>query len=190
MHTYLQVKSKQDVQAELDRLRTQSEISLDNSSCEIAAGNVSTYSCEMDTSVQIDGRTGQSSSIIMDDNSDVEISVNNSVAKNNAMSSEMTPKTSTPSKGKRPKDVAELPSPRMQKNMNLADSDISVVSEELSEPEKKKRKKKNLQQAWCNQQFVVSKLEGHNDVVCCLDCDQELLLTGRSVVTTKPHSPP
>jgi len=190
MHTYtLQVKSKQDVQAELDRLHTQ--ISHENSSSEtVSAGNVSTYSYrEMDTSVQVDGRTGQSSSIVMDDNTDVETSLNNSVAENNATSSKMTPKTSTPSKGKRPKDVAELPSPRIQKNMDLADSDpeISAVYEELSEPEKKKRKRKDFQETWCNQQFVVSKLEGHNDVVCCLDCNQELLLTGRSVVIVKPH---
>ncbi|XP_065890041.1 F-box/WD repeat-containing protein 7-like isoform X2 [Dysidea avara] len=140
----------------------------------------------MDTSVQVDGRTGQSSSSVMDDNTDVETSVNNSVAENNVTSSKMTPKTSTPSKGKRPKHVAELPSPRMQNSTNLTESgpEISVViSEELTEPENKKRR--SLQQTWCNQQFVVSKLEGHNDVVCCLDCNQQMLLTGSRDTSVK-----
>jgi len=137
----------------------------------------------MDTSVQVDGRTGQSSSFVMDDNTDIETSVNNSTARSNATSTKLTPKTSTPSKGKRPKHVTDLPSPKLQNSTESGPEISVVVSEELSEPETKKRR--SLQQLWCNQQFIVSKLEGHDDVICSLDCNQEFLLTGRLVQSIK-----
>ena len=69
-----------------------------------------------------------------------------------------------------------------------------TVSSDLSEPDTKRRKNINdkeleaerakelLRQMWCDKHFVVSKLDGHNDVICSLDCNQDVLLTGRLVM--------
>ena len=65
-----------------------------------------------------------------------------------------------------------------------------VVSSDLSEPDTKRMKNINdneleaerARQVWCDKDFVVSKLDGHNDVICSLDCNQHILLTGRLVM--------
>ena len=63
-----------------------------------------------------------------------------------------------------------------------------TIPSDLSEPDTKRRKNiindkeeriTGLRETWCDKHFVVSKLEGHNDVICSLDCNQDLLLTGR-----------
>ena len=68
-----------------------------------------------------------------------------------------------------------------------------MASSDLSEPDSKRRKNindkeleaempKGLRQMWCDKDFVVSKLDGHNDVICSLDCNEDILLTGRLVM--------
>lgn len=60
----------------------------------------------------------------------------------------------------------------------------------LSEPDTKRMKNINdneleverARHMWCDKDFVVSKLDGHNDVICSLDCNQHILLTGRLVM--------
>jgi len=95
--------------------------------------------------------------------------------------------TLTPSK--RP-HVVDLSSVKSQNNFTKTELSSDITSETLSEPDNKRKKKNNkeimieekdLRQMWCNRHFVVSKLDGHNDVVCSLDCNQHLLLTGRLV---------
>lgn len=93
---------------------------------------------------------------------------------------------------KRP-HVVELSLPETQNNStNNGGVTSDVISDALSEPVTKRRKninskeleaeiEKGLRQTWCDKRFVVSKLDGHNDVICSLDCNQDLLLTGRLV---------
>ena len=92
---------------------------------------------------------------------------------------------------KRP-HIVDLSSPEKQNNFTKLELSSEVVSEVLTEPESKRRKKRSdkkqeigegrgLEQMWRDRRFVVSKLDGHNDVICSLDCNQDLLLTGRLV---------
>ena len=66
-----------------------------------------------------------------------------------------------------------------------------VGSSDLSEPDTKRMKNINDNELeaertrhvlWCDKDFVISKLDGHNDVICSLDCNQHILLTGRLVM--------
>ena len=90
----------------------------------------------------------------------------------------VTKRTLTP---KRP-HVVDVSSLEMQNDV--------VVSSDLSEPDTKRMKNINdneleaerTRQVWCDKDFVVSKLDGHNDVLCSLDCNQHILLTGRLVM--------
>ena len=85
--------------------------------------------------------------------------------------------------------VMDLPLPEAQNDPTKIELTSDVISGTLSEPVTKKRKDaknkelgaEELRQLWSNKQFVVSKLDGHNDVICSLDCTHDLLLTGRLV---------
>ena len=89
---------------------------------------------------------------------------------------------------KRP-HVMDLPLSEAQNDSTEIVFASDVNSGTLSEPVTKRRKDakstemeaEGLSQLWCNKQFIVSKLDGHNDVICSLDCNQDLLLTGRLV---------
>lgn len=97
-------------------------------------------------------------------------------------------RSSTPTK--RP-HVMDLPLPETQNDPTKIELASNAISDTLSEPVTKRRKDtkskelgaKELRQFWSNKQFVVSNLDGHNDVICSLDCNQDLLLTGRFVFT-------
>lgn len=98
---------------------------------------------------------------------------------------------------KRP-HVVDLSLPETQTNFTNSGPSSDVISDMLEPITKRKKnmdskeleaeKRKEAEEIWCNKCFVVSKLDGHNDVICSLDCNQDLLLTGSRDTSLKVWS--
>lgn len=172
----MQVQSKENVQKELNDLKSMIEsveLQYNSGSGEASVISSAYYRNYVIQIAQVDK-----------DEDDMDDSTASTVAATSAATdSAVSRRSLTPTK--RP-HVVDLASSESQNNK----------TDKLSEPDSKRRKNlysdklegERLNQMWCNRHFVVSKLEGHNDVICSLDCNQDLLLTGSRDTSVKVWS--